>query len=165
MGKQAQSKTLSVGEYARARKIHRSLVYRLIKQGRITTLPNGKLDPERADVERARSTRPRVSARPSPSRHDDGRTDPYRTARTVNETYKAKTTKLEYERMTGKLVEADKVMEAAEKAFSNCRVRLRGLARSMAPILAANIHPSEIEKMLGDAIDGALEGLSTDVFN
>jgi hypothetical protein len=99
-----------------------------------------------------------------PTRDDNPKADPYRAARTVHETYRAKKEKLEYERLTGKLVEADKVLEATEKAFSNVRVCLRGLAKSLAPLLAANNHPPEIEKLLADAIDGALEGLSTDVF-
>jgi hypothetical protein len=110
---------------------------------------------------------PRVTSKPAPApvTASGASVDPYRQARTVNETYKARTAKLEYERLTGKMVEGDKIMEAAEKAFVNARVRLRGLAKSMAPILAANIHPAEVEKMLADAIDGALEGLSRNVFD
>jgi hypothetical protein len=67
MRKQPKTVLVSPTEYANMRRIHRSLVYRLIKQGRITTIA-GKLNPERADRERVRTTRPRVSpvtARPS----------------------------------------------------------------------------------------------------
>jgi hypothetical protein len=70
---------------------------------------------------------------------------------------------LKLERERGKLLDADRVLEVTENAFSNVRVRMRGLAKSMAPILAANSHPAEVERMLLDAVDGALESLSTDV--
>jgi hypothetical protein len=88
----------------------------------------------------------------------------YIQAKTVRETYKAKIDKLAYEKLAGKLVETDAVLEAAENAFATVRVRVRGLAKSLSPILAITNKPVECERLLLDAIDTALEGLSTDVF-
>ncbi len=64
----------------------------------------------------------------------------------------------------GKLLDADCVLETAEKAFTNARVRLRALPRSLSPILAGMSQPAEIETTLLEAIDAALEVLSKDVF-
>ena len=82
-------------------------------------------------------------------------------ARAVHETYKAKTQKLVYEQMQGKLVDSDAVLAAATSAFANCRIRLRSLGRSLAPLLA-NRGAAEIEKLLSESIDSALLALSTD---
>jgi len=156
---------LSIRKYAAHRGCHPSYIGKMTKSGKIP-LVSGKIDPTAADAILDQTTRPRVRSTGHTaavrSVRSEGQVSPYLQARTVHETYRAKKEKLEYERMTEKLVEVDKVMQVAETMFSTVRVRLRGLARSMAPILAANSHPAEVERMLADAIDAALEELSTE---
>jgi len=82
----------------------------------------------------------------------------------MHETYRAKNEKLAYERLTGKLVEVGRVFDAAQKAFRNVRIRMRSLPKSLAPVLAVNNSAADIERVLLDAIDDALEGLATDIF-
>jgi hypothetical protein len=61
MAKQPKGQGVSVAQYARSRRVNRSLIYRLLAQGRMTRLPSGMLDPATADQERTRTTRPRMT--------------------------------------------------------------------------------------------------------
>lgn len=158
---------ISQREYARQKGCSVQYVNKLVKEGRIL-LTEGKIDPATADAGMsARLNPPRaqmeVPAQPVP-KPSVGRPDSYLTARTVHEHYKAATQKLVYEQMQGKLVDGDKILEAANNAFANCRVRMRGLARSLAPILANHTSAAECEKILANGIEGALTVLSDDVF-
>jgi len=51
---------LSAHGYAKSRSLSGSYVCRLIRDGRIPTLPNGRIAPEVADEARARNVAPRV---------------------------------------------------------------------------------------------------------
>lgn len=137
-------------------------VSKMIHEGRIPLMANGRIDPALADKWRARHiTQLRV---PVATAMEEGAKE-YRQARTEHETYRAKRERILYERLTGKLLDADKVLHVAEQAFTNVRVRLRALPRSLAPVLATmGNRPADIESTLMDAIDGALESLSEDVF-
>jgi hypothetical protein len=157
---------VSKSEYARRRGCSAAYISKLVRQGKLATIGD-KIDPIAADAA-LNATRERVRVpfpeKPTTTRLQDSLSRSYLAAKTANETYKAKLQRLEFELKTGKLLQADKVLESAEKAFSTVRVRMRGLAKSMAPILAAQNRPGEIEKILSEAIDGALEGLSQKVF-
>ena len=162
---------ISQREFARQKGCSVQYVNKLVKEGRIK-LTEGKIDPETANAAMSsRLTPPRAPAIETQynknviSKADTGPTpNSYLAARTFHETYKAKREKLLYEQLQGKVVDSDKILEAANSAFANCRVRMRGLAKSMAPILASHTSPAEIEKIMADAIEGALTVLSDDVF-
>jgi hypothetical protein len=134
----------------------------LLKQGRMTRLPNGLLDPATADLERTRTTRLRVRPeRPERSKE----TDAYNVARAVHEVYQAQIGKFEYERTRENLVHLDRVCRSAARAFDNVRAHFAGLARVLAAPIAATSNPAAVERMLADAIDRTLERLATDVFS
>lgn len=161
---------ISQREYARQKGCSVQYVNKLVKEGRIV-LTSGKIDPATADAGwNGRTQQPRADVpkpeTPAPTVRESPSSNPnsYLAARTFHETYKAKREKLLYEQLQGKLVDGDLVLEKASNAFQNCRVRMRGLAKSMAPILASHTSPAEIEKIMADAIEGALTVLSDDVF-
>src|SRR5574343_99779 len=112
---------LSIRAYARQRGVTEGAVRKAIKAGRITTAPDGGIDPARADIEWQRNTSPAqqhktgthpptVLAIPQqvwptlrhPSADSEQRTgNPaapnYQSSRAIRETYNAKITRLVYE--------------------------------------------------------------------
>ena len=155
-------KLVSRREYARMRGWQHSYINRLVKEGKLR-LVRGKIDPERADADLAvnRTRMPRLS---EPAEREPGKIAPLVQAKTIHETYRAKTAKIEYEKLTGKLVDAERVVEVAERAFSNVRNRLRAVPRTIAPLLLNRSNPAEIEEVMLRAIDAALTSLTVDVF-
>lgn len=139
-------------QYARSRKITPQYLGRLIKSGRIPVNSDGTVNPRMVDAARVRTVAPRVK----PER------DSYYQSRALRERYTAKMAKLEYEQATGRLVDADIVLEKVTQAFTNTRIRMRSVGRSLAPLLEHR-NVGEIEKLLNEAIDNALESLSEDV--
>jgi hypothetical protein len=151
--------SVSQVEYAKRRGVSQPYISQLVKRGILPTLLGGRLDPAACDIAMAK-IRPRVrswsGAKSSPTQNS------YLEARAVSEHYKARLLKLEYETMQGKLLDADRVLELTTSAFANCRTRLRALPKSLAP-LVQNRSLGEVERILSDAVDGALTALSTDV--
>ncbi len=112
---------ISIRAYARMRGCAKSAVEKAIKTKRITTLPDGSIDPVQADQEWAKNTfaghtlnraRARPTPRPGPTPPPPEPTsssvsgDPvaaYLRARAVNETFKAKVSQMEYQERAGKL--------------------------------------------------------------
>ena len=58
----ATSEGVSVSQWARSRGLAVSTAHKGVRSGRITRLPNGRLDPERADAEWRQNTRTRVDS-------------------------------------------------------------------------------------------------------
>jgi len=155
---------ISQREYARRKGWSSPYVNKLVQQGKIPTV-GGKIDPRKADAALKVNRGGKIDNPPSQvPAQPAGQISPFVQARTVHETYRAKSAKLEYEQLNRKLVDSDRVIEVAEKAFANVRVRLRAIPKSLAGVLPANQNAAEIERMLSDAIDAALGSLATDVF-
>ena len=162
---------MSNAAYGKSRGLSGAYIGRLVRDGQIPTLADGSIDPEAADQARARNVRLRMvppsprqivaSPRQSNSAKHGG---DYWAARTVREHFAAKLLQLEFARESGKVLDADKVLQLTAGAFSNCRTRLRGMGKSLAPLLQHR-NVGEIEKLLNDAIDGALETLSANVLS
>jgi hypothetical protein len=146
-------------EYARSRGLSAQYVGRLQKRGVVVVMANGKINPQASDEARARMITPRMRRTVPNSSKDD-----FFKARAAREHYSAELARLEYERQSGKLCDADLFFEKALAAFSNCRARLLGLSRSLAPLLAAQSSVAAVERILFDGITGALITLSTDIF-
>jgi hypothetical protein len=88
-----------------------SAVQRAIKERRISTLPDGKIDPDVADEEWARTTRqyaPAVTRRRQADVDDgDPAADQYTKARSVRAHFEARISKLTFERLAGSMVSTE----------------------------------------------------------
>ncbi len=154
---------LSQRGYARHRGVEVRAVQKAIESGRISTLPNGMIDPEVADREWEQNT----TARPPAFRRqsdDDGETfgaSQYSKARAVREHYQARLAKIEYEERVGSLVSKDEVQVAAFNKFRQFRDAMLNLPDRLAAMLAAEpdepkcyeILSTEIRKALNDFAD------------
>ncbi|MBZ5595647.1 MAG: hypothetical protein LAP39_25695 [Acidobacteriia bacterium] len=148
---------ISLRAYARMRGCSLTAVQKAIASKRISTLPDGTIDPERANqdwekntfagqtINRAQSALPPVHESPAASG------DPvtaYLRARAVSETFKAKTAQLEYEERAGKLIQATKAGEYAAHWSAIVGDALAAFADRAAPLVAAAKTEAEIHRIL-----------------
>ena len=164
---------VSLRAYARMRGCSLTAVQKAISSKRITTLPDGTIDPERADQEWAKNTfagqtihKPSVA---SPDRippvHESvpGSGDPvgaYLRARAVRESFAARTAQLEYEERAGKLIQAVRASEYAAGFSSIVKDGLMAMPDRLAPMLAAVDDERAIHRMLVAEVSALLRKVS-----
>jgi hypothetical protein len=165
----------------RAYAIHRGVTHRAVQKaiasGRIPVTEGKKVDPDEADRAWASNTdesKPRNSVSGTPklavvpsvpsSSGASGHViaTGYQASRAMHENYRAKTARLEYERLTGILVSADEVKVQAFNAARRAREALLAIADRQAPVLAAISDPAEIHRILTAEVRQVLEELSRD---
>ena len=143
---------LSIRAYARHRGVSDAAVRKAIATGRITPEPDGSLDPERIDVQWARTTQPqRLGTRTGPVHTQVGQSPPVieqasglasggvslLQARTVNEFVKAQTNKVRLSRLKGDLIDRHQaVAEVFKLARAERDAWLNWPARVSAPMAA-----------------------------
>jgi hypothetical protein len=103
------------------------------------------------------------SGKPRPSERPKGGSalslEAFSQARTLNETYKARTTRLAYERLEGSVVRSDDVRLAAFKAARHARDLLLAMPDRLAPLIAATTDPAEVHRLLVAEINRACDEL------
>ena len=132
---------ISQRAYARLRGVRLSAVQKAVATKRITLNPDGTIDPATANGEwdrntfagrtlaQAASQPPRTAAHrgaPDPPDQLKASSDPiavFLNARAVNETFKARLTRLEFEERSGLLIQATKAGEYASQWSANRRGR------------------------------------------
>ena len=165
---------ISIRAYARMRSCAKSAVEKAIKTKRITPLPDGTIDPERADQEWAKNTfaghtlnraqaapAPRSSSALPPEPGPSG--DPvaaYLRARAVNETFKAKVSQMEYEERAGKLIPAARASEYAASFSAIVKDGLMAMPDRLSPMLAAVADEKAIHRMLVAEVSALLRKVS-----
>src|ERR1039457_3161627 len=110
--------------YARKRGTALSTVQRAISSGRISTLPDGRIESDQADQDWAANTKTRgpvVRHQPEDDQEAFGAAQ-YTKARAVRVHYQARLAKIEYEEKVAKLVPGDEV-QVAEIGRASCRER------------------------------------------
>jgi len=129
--------------YARHRGVSLAAVQKAIKQGRIRTVAEGKIDVQQADRDWERNT----SYGAAPATGDAPAAGPsYAQSRAVREVYTARLAKLEYEERIGKLLPADKVTIAAFTKGRTARDHM---------LLVADRIAAQVQADLGTALTGA----------
>ena len=176
---------VSLRAYARMRGCSLPAVQKAIATKRITTLPDGSIDPERANQEWAKNTFAghtinQKPAAPAPPRGGAAQpkasspppvipqaaevlSDPvaaYLRARAVNETFKAKVSQLEYEERAGKLIQAVRASEYAASFSAIVKDHLQARADRLAPMLAAVNDEKAIHRLLKNDDEAVLRKVS-----
>jgi hypothetical protein len=174
---------LSARAYARTKGVSHTAVQKAIRTGRLSTLPDGKIDSVVADrewdenrqivVERPqqrpqeRESPPPRSAPPSPRPAQEEQDAPptpvpgvgsqdYAKARAIKENYNARLAKIQYEEKIGKLVNSDEVAVAAFNKGRILRDVMLGLPDRLAAILAAEMDEAKVHDLLDTEIRAAL---------
>ena len=165
-------------EFARRIGVTPQYVNKLVSRG-VITLVQGRVNPAKAKAAVAamsprgvgsRQTaakkvrRPKVVRRTAAKKADKppSATRSYVSAKAEREHWQALSAKLEYEKTVGTLLPAAEVIQAEQRKNANLRMRLRKLARSMAPMLARLTVTFECEQYLLGEVDQVLEELATD---
>ena len=155
---------MSLRQYSKHRGVALSAVQKAIHTKRITTLPDGKIDPAVADGEWERNTRtyaPAVTSRPQDDDEGGGfGANQYTKARAVREHYQARLAKLDYEERTGKLVSKDEVQIAAFNKFRQFRDHLLNIPDRLSALLAAESEAAAVYEVLSKEIRRALNDFS-----
>ncbi|MCC6363184.1 MAG: hypothetical protein IT165_06640 [Bryobacterales bacterium] len=136
---------MSQRQYAEHRNCARSAIQRAIAESRISTLPDGRIDPDVADEEWARNTR-QIHVR-GVNRHrqgdvgdDDGFDfSQYTKARAVREHYLARISKIEYEKLVGSVISTDEARIAQFQIDRLRRDSMLNIADRVCAAIAAEV--------------------------
>ena len=165
---------ISLRAYARMRGCSLPAVQKAIASKRITTLPDGSIDPERANQEWARNTfagqtvnrtaaaapKERVSPMPEPQTATGDPVAQYLRARAVKTSFEARTAQLEYEERAGKLIQAVRASEYAASFSAIVKDHLQARADRLAPMLAAVNDEKAIHRLLKNDDEAVLRKVS-----
>ncbi|HUE00648.1 MAG TPA: hypothetical protein VMR62_13830 [Bryobacteraceae bacterium] len=165
---------ISLRAYARMRGCSLTAVQKAIATKRITTLPDGTIDPERANQEWAKNTfagqtvnrtaaaapKERVSQMPEPPTATGDPVAQYLRARAVKTSFEARTAQLEYEERAGKLIQAVRASEYAASFSAIVKDHLQARADRLAPMLAAVNDEKAIHRLLKNDDEAVLRKVS-----
>jgi hypothetical protein len=161
---------VSQREYARRRGVRHSAVQRAISEGRITTLPDGRIDPDVANRQWQENT---ITP--------DGEGSKLLRARTVYMVSKARLADLEFKKLSGELLPAAEVNIAAFNAARRIRdacqnipsrccgaiagdirraLDTAGLAPGLVADIAAKLNLAEIDNLLSAEVRSILNDLA-----
>lgn len=134
---------LSQRAYAKYRGTALSTVQKAITSGRISVLPDGRIDSDVADQEWEANTKKRgpiVGARRQPEEDNDGfGAAQYTKARAVREHYLARLAKIEFEEKVGSLVSKDEVKIAQFNIDRQRRDAMLNIADRVCAAIAAEV--------------------------
>jgi len=154
---------MSGREYADHRGVSHTAVQRAIAAGRITLLPDGTIDPAVADRQWATSTDPTKAMNAGngiPAGEDASRlASSFGASHAAREGYLARKAKLEYEKMSGKLVDADEVRASMFAIGRRLRDGFMGIPDRITPRLVGQADPALIHRLLTEEITAALSEL------
>jgi formaldehyde-activating enzyme involved in methanogenesis len=150
---------MSLRGYAAHRGVALSAVQKAIKSGRIATLPDGRIDPDRADIDWERNTTRHAPAVTQRGQEEDAEVfgaSQYTKARAVREHYQARLSKIDYEERVAKLVPKDEVQVAAFNKFRQFRDHMLNIPDRVAAMLAAETEAAKCYEILAIEIRRAL---------
>jgi hypothetical protein len=135
-------------------------VQKAIADERISTQPDGRIDPEIADVQWADTTRWGASNAMNGAEvrgHSSGhKPSNYAEARAERERYAALLARLKYEERAGGLVRRDQVEDAIFRTAREFRDRMQSIPDRISAVIAAQTDVAVIHQILSDEIRTAL---------
>jgi hypothetical protein len=130
---------LSQRGYATYRGVAVRAVQKAIESGRISTLPDGRIDSDVADTEWAQNTQARPARKREEEDGDALGALQYNKARAVREHYQARLAKIEYEERIGSLVPKDEVKIAQFQIDRQRRDAMLNIADRVCAVIAADV--------------------------
>lgn len=164
--------TATQSEFAAIIGKDKSYVTRLKQSGRLVLTADGAVDIEKsqnliamtADPTRAAAVEARQSESAAPRQLSTPSVDAigssFQQAKAINEKYKALTAKLEYERASGKLIEADAARLFAADLAASFRASLEILPDRLAPELVPMSETETIRALLVETFEQVLTDLA-----
>jgi hypothetical protein len=141
---------LSIRGYAKHRGCSHTAVEKAIQQGRIRTTASGLINPEEADRDWSRNTAAKREPTQPSITAGGGSVPSYSQSRAIREAYLARLAKLDYEKRSGKLVDAEEVARAITTLAMGTRDGLLAIPTRIAPILAAETDERQVYQILDE---------------
>lgn len=159
---------VSVREFARRVGVTHPAVINAIRQGHITPLDDGTLDPDAARVQweaRRDPSRKKPSGRRGSQQTEQEKrvADTYQTARAAREVFDSKTREAKYNLLIGTMVLKVDVEKTAFDAGRRVRDRLLTVASRVGPVVAGVSDPAECSRIIELEIRQACEELADNV--
>jgi hypothetical protein len=165
---------LSLRAYAKRKGVTLSTVQRAIKAGRVTTTPDGKIDPDIADEQWKERTNPAKArpkrspkavrgqreAEPDAGAEPEASPDDYWKSRAAREFWEARLSKLKAEREAGNLIPREDAERAWGGMIAAARSKVLALPANLAQKLAIESDLITCEEILKDAAHRILSELS-----
>ena len=163
--------TMTQAQYADHRGISAPRVCTLVKQGKLNgavRMKKGKkyIDPEKADALLEQNLSPQLPAKNknAAKQEEKERTVAaaklkgmdYNTAKTLTEQYKAALKKLEYEKVTGKLIPADQIEHALTNHILAAKTRLEAVQSEVVPLVREFVADPDHQAAIINAVDKSL---------
>jgi hypothetical protein len=164
----AEVKLITQSEYARHRGCSPVAVLKAIRSGRITTVErDGQtwIDPDVADIQWAKNSRPRVRNLPAPPPLEllsppEAQLYDIQAARAKREHHEANLADLKEQRAVGALLDRSRVQKAVVDATARLRGDLEQIPGKLSAQLAAETEVTAIRALLTTAIHEALGNLA-----
>lgn len=147
---------ISIREYAEQRGVSEAAVRKARDNGRITTEPDGTIDPATVDKQWSENTAKRVTTKATSTETSVS----YQKSRANKEFFEFLLKKLEYEEKNGKMVELAKMETEAFTAARVARDRLLSISERVAPQLVGKTDIQEIKEILRREITTSLQNLT-----
>jgi len=171
--KSSKPKTVQIvtkAAYARRIGVSPQYISKLIKQGKLSTEPDGKIDVKNADAMIKALRRPerdpfRKSIVPETDNDDAiANYGNYQKARTIKAAYQARLTQLEYEEASGAVVKKGLMKSATFVAARTCRDAILAIPKRVSALIASHSEKDrqQVEQILHKEFVQALTSLSED---
>ncbi len=159
---QVASKFLTQAAYARHRGVSRPAVARAVREGRISTTPDGMIEHAVADIQWQANTRPRAraTAPAAPPPVHGGEVITYQEARRRQAVADALMAERAELLQAGALIGVQAVRDALALDFATTREGMLQLPARLGPLLAAEADPAAVERVLRAEIHQALTRLA-----
>jgi len=163
---QAESKPrlgVTQRKFAELLNVSEAYVSKLVADGRIHLNAHGRIDPDmaREEIEATRDPAAAFRSKTSPDPQAAQYMQAYMQARSLKMAYQAKREQLEYEQEAGRLIGREEVGAALFAVARSTRDRILQVPERLANELASERSPRKVAKLLGAALEEALEGLLT----
>jgi hypothetical protein len=157
---QVASKFLTPAAYARHRGVSRPAVARAVREGRISTTADGLIEHAVADLQWQANTRPRAKATEAAAPVLAGDVVSYQEARRRQAVADALMAERAELLQAGELIRVQAVRDALALDYATTREGLLQLPARLGPLLAAELDPAAVERLLRAEIHQALTRLA-----
>jgi hypothetical protein len=157
---------ISVAEWAKREGITRQMAYKRIKAGKVTTLPDGTIDPDAASEQwlqnrderqvRGKSADAPATAGATPKPEGTTFSDLQRAEKAL----KIQRDRLKFRREEGQIVDADDVRRAWADMITRARSVLLAIGGELADRLASESDPIRCRELIERRVNQALSALS-----
>jgi DNA-binding XRE family transcriptional regulator len=147
---------ITQSQYAQRRGISRQAIHKHVKNGVITLLPNGKIDPEAADIELAEKLNPAFK-KTDENEKPNGNGLLYHNEKAKKEKAQRQLLELDLKKKSGEYINKKKAANAFSGKITAVVRRLQKISKRISPAVAKESDRIKCEEMIHNEIKEAVE--------